>query len=89
MLDVEKYMESFESISKNLEKHKDNFKNLVDRVKNIEITQKDYNKRLQFLEDERNQGESVDIELKQVNFFFLSVPGNRSFLHEVTKINFI
>ena len=43
MLDIEKYMESFkESMSKRFEKQEENFKNLTDKVKNLEVTQREY-----------------------------------------------
>jgi len=64
MLDMEKYMESFkESISKRFEKQEENFKNIVDKVKSFEVTQK---QRLSRLEDQRNTDENEDIELQQV-----------------------
>ena len=64
MLDMEKYMESFkESISKRFVKQEENFKNIVDKVKSFEVTQK---QRLSRLEDQRNTDENEDIELQQV-----------------------
>ena len=67
MLDMEKYMESFrESISKKFEKHEENFKNLVDKVKSFEVTQREYKKRFSRLEDRKNTDENEDIELQQV-----------------------
>jgi hypothetical protein len=64
MLEVEKYMESFkESISKKFEKQEDNFMN---KLKRFEVTQREYKKRLNRLEDQRNTDENEDIELQQV-----------------------
>ena len=73
MLDMEKYMESFkESISKRFEKQEENFENIVDKVKNFEVTQKEDKKRLSRLEDQRNTVENEGIELQQVkNLNFL------------------
>ena len=69
MLEVEKYMESFkESVSKRLERHEDNLKNLDDKIKSFEVTQREYKNRLSRLEDERNTDENEDIELHHVNF---------------------
>ncbi len=80
MLDIERYMDSFkESIFKRFEKQEENFKNLTDKVKSLEVTQMEYkeitSKRLSRLEERRNEGESEDIELQQVRnlkylFFF-------------------
>ena len=70
MLDIERYMETFqESISKRLEKQENNFKNLTDKVKSFEVTQREYKKRLSCLENRRNPEENEDIELQQVNNF--------------------
>jgi len=45
MIDIEKFMESFKkSISKKLDRHEDNFKNIADRMKSFEVTQKEYKK---------------------------------------------
>ncbi len=67
MLDMEKYMESFrESISKRFEKNEENFKNLADKVKSFEVTQREYKKRFSRLEDRKNTDENEDIELQQV-----------------------
>jgi hypothetical protein len=73
MLDMEKYMESFkESISKRFEKQEENFENIVDKVKNFEVTQRENKKRLSRLEDQRNTVENECIELQQVkNLYFL------------------
>ena len=77
MLDMEKYMESFkESISKRFEKQEENFENIVDKVKNFEVTQRENKKRLSRLEDQRNTVENEGIELQQVknlNFLLLSL----------------
>ena len=62
-------MESFkESVSKRLERHEDNLKNLDDKIKSFEVTQREYKNRLSRLEDERNTDENEDIELHHVNF---------------------
>ena len=66
MLDIEKHMEW---ISKRFEKQENNFKNLTDKVKSFEVTQREYKKRLSRLENRRNQEENEDIELQQVNNF--------------------
>ena len=73
MLDIERYMETFqESISKRLEKQENNFKNLTDKMKSFEVTQREYKKRLSSLEDQRNADENEDIELQKVkNFNYL------------------
>ena len=73
MLDIERYMESFkESISKRFEKQENNFKNLVDKVNNFEVTQRDYKKRLSRLEDQSYTDDNEYIELQQVkNFYYL------------------
>jgi len=64
---MEKYMESFrESISKRFEKNEENFKNLADKVKSFEVTQREYKKRFSRLEDRKNTDENEDIELQQV-----------------------
>jgi len=66
-------MESFkESISKRFEKQENNFKNLVDKVNNFEVTQRDYKKRLSRLEDQSYTDDNEYIELQQVkNFNYL------------------
>ena len=54
-------MESFkESVSKRLERHEDNLKNLDDKIKSFEVTQREYKNRLSRLEDERNTDENED-----------------------------
>jgi hypothetical protein len=64
MLDIERYMESFkESISKRFEKQEENFKNLSDKVKSFELTQRESKKSL---EDQRNTDENEDIEQQHV-----------------------
>ena len=64
MLDIERYMESFkESISKRFEKQGENFKNLSDKVKSFELTQRESKKSL---EDQRNTDENEDIEQQHV-----------------------
>ena len=76
MLDIERYMETFqESISKRFEKQENNFKNLTDKMKSFEVTQREYKKRLSRLEDQRNEDENEDIELQKVknfNYFYFS-----------------
>jgi hypothetical protein len=47
-------------------KPRNNFKDLVNKVKSIEVTQKEYKKRLRRLEDGRNQSDNEDIELQKV-----------------------
>jgi len=60
-------MESFkESITQRLERHEENFKDLVIKVKSFEVTQNEYKKRLRRLEDGRNQSENEYIELQYV-----------------------
>jgi hypothetical protein len=66
MLDIERYIETFqESISKRFEKQENNFKNLTDKMKSFEVTQREYKKRLSSLEDQRNADENEDIELQK------------------------
>ncbi len=64
-------MESLKSMSKRLGKHEDNLKNLVDKVKNLEITQSEQIRRIKRLEDPRNQRENQNIELQDVRCFFV------------------
>jgi hypothetical protein len=73
MFDIETYMESFkETITIRLERHENNFKDLVNKVKSIEVTQNEYKQRLRRLEDGRNQSENEDIELQHVkNILFV------------------
>ena len=64
-------MESFkESMSKRFEKQENNFKNLIDKVKSLEVMQREYkestSKRLSHLEDQINMDKNDDIELQQV-----------------------
>jgi len=60
-------MESFkETITIRLERHENNFKDLANKVKSIEVTQNEYKQRLRRLEDGRNQSENEDIELQHV-----------------------
>ena len=67
MLDIERYVESFkESISKRLDKQEENFESLTYKVKSLEVTQREYKKRLSSLEDQRNNDENEDIELQHV-----------------------
>jgi flagellar motility protein MotE (MotC chaperone) len=67
-------MESFkESISNRFEKQEENFKNLTNKVKTFEKTQREYKKRLSRFEDCRsNTDENEDIKLQQVKNFNLS-----------------
>ena len=73
MFDIEKYMESFkESITKRLEGNEENFNNLVNKVKSIEVTQREYKKRVRRLEDGSNADETEDIMPKHVkNILFV------------------
>ena len=73
MLEAEKLMESFkETIAKRFEKQEENFKNIVNKVKSFEVTQREYKNRLSRLEDRRNTDENKDIELRHVkNFMFV------------------
>ena len=74
MLEMEKYMESFtEAISKRFEKQEENFKNLTDKVKSLDVTQREYKDRLRRLEDRRNADENDDIELQQVKSLYFSL----------------
>ena len=67
ILDMEKYMESFkESISKRFENQEENFKNIVDKMKSFEVSQREYKKRLSRLEDRSNTDENENNELQQV-----------------------
>ena len=72
MIDIEKFMESFKkSISKKLDRHEDTFKNIADRMKSFEVTQKEYKKRLNRLEDGRDPNKNEVIELQHVrNLYF-------------------
>jgi len=65
-------MDSFkESISKRLDRHEDTFKNIADRMKSFEVTQKEYKKRLNRLEDGRDPNKNEVIELQHVrNLYF-------------------
>jgi len=67
MLGIKRYRESFkESISKRFEKQEENINILTNKVKNFEVTQREYKKRLSRLEDQRNTDENENIELQQV-----------------------
>ncbi len=67
MLDIERYVESFkDSISKRLDKQEENFESLTNKVKSLEVTQREYKKRLSSLEDQRKNDENEDIELQHV-----------------------
>ena len=67
MLETEKNMDS---IAKRFEKQENNFKNLIDKVKSLEVMQREYkestSKRLSHLEDQINMDKNDDIELQQV-----------------------
>ena len=67
MLEKEKYMET---IAKRFEKQENNFKNLIDKVKSLEVMQRENkestSKRLSHLEDQINMDKNDDIELQQV-----------------------
>ena len=74
MLEMEKYMESFtEAISKRFQKQEENLKNLTDKVKSLDVTQREYKDRLRRLEDRRNADENDDIELQQVKSLYFSL----------------
>jgi len=67
MLDRERYMESFkESIHKRFEKQEENFKNLTNKVKSFEVTQRECKNRLSRLENLKHTGKNEDIDLQQV-----------------------
>ena len=67
MLDMENYVESFkESITKRFENQEENFKNIVDKMKSFEVSQREYKKRLSRLEDRSNTDENENNELQQV-----------------------
>ncbi len=71
MFVTEKYMESFkESIFKRLERHENNFRNLVEKVKGIEVSQSEHKRRLKGIEDDRTQDDSEDVELRKVREIF-------------------
>ena len=66
MLEIEKYIESFkETIAKRFEKQENNFKNLIDKVKSLEVMQREYkestSKRLSHLEDQINMDKNDDM----------------------------
>ncbi len=64
-------MESFkESLFKRLERHENNFRNLVEKVKGIEVSQGEHKRRLKGIEDDRTQGDSENVELQQVKEVF-------------------
>ena len=74
ILDMEKYMESFkESISKRFENQEENFKNIVDKMKSFEVTQREYKKLSSRLEDRGKTDGNEGIELKQVNYLNFSL----------------
>jgi hypothetical protein len=66
-------MDTFNSLSNRLEKHEGNFNNLVDKVKNLEITQSEQIRRIKHLEDSKNQSENQNIELQHVRSFLFVV----------------
>ncbi len=67
MVDTEKDMELFkETVFKRLERHENNFRNLVEKVKGIEVSQSEHKRRLRGLEDGRTRGDSENVELQQV-----------------------
>ena len=59
-----------ETIAKRFEKQENNFKNLIDKVKSLEVMQRENkestSKRLSHLEDQINMDKNDDIELQQV-----------------------
>ena len=74
ILDMEKYMESFkESISKRFENQEENFKNIVDKMKSFEVSQREYKKRLSRLEDRSNTDENENNKLQQVKNLYFSL----------------
>ena len=55
MLDIQKCMNLFkESLSKRLERHEDNWKNLIDKIKAIEELLSEYKNRFRRLENWKN-----------------------------------
>jgi hypothetical protein len=71
MIDTEKDMELFkETVFKRLERHENNFRNLVEKVKGIEVSQSEHKRRLRGLEDVRTQGDSENVELRKVREIF-------------------
>jgi hypothetical protein len=71
MFVTEKYMKSFkESVFKRLERHENNFRNLVEKVKGIEVSQSEHKRRLKGIEDDRTQDDSEDVELRKVREIF-------------------
>jgi len=74
ILDMEKYMESFkESISKRFENQEENFKNIVDKMKSFEVTQREYKKLSNRLEDRGKTDGNEGIELQQVTYLNFSL----------------
>ena len=68
MLNLETNKESFKDfISKKLERHEDNFQNLADKIKTIEVMLNEQKMRLKSLEDDKKRGDNSSIELKHVN----------------------
>ena len=68
MLNLETNKESFKDlISKKLERHEDNFKNLADKIKTIEVMLNEQKMRLKSLEDDKKRGDNSSIELQHVN----------------------
>ena len=64
-------MKSFkESVFKRLERHENNFRNLVEKVKGIEVSQSEHKRRLKGIEDDRTQDDSEDVELRKVREIF-------------------
>jgi hypothetical protein len=71
MFVTEKYMELFkETVFNRLEKHENNFRDLVEKVKGIELSQIERKKRLRGLKDVRTQGDSENVELGKVREIF-------------------
>ena len=55
-----------ESNSKRFDKLEEHLKNLDDKIKSFEVTQREYKKRSSRLEEQRNTDETEDIELQHV-----------------------
>ena len=58
-----------DSISKTLERHEDNLHNLFKKVKDFEVAQSEYKKRLHDLENGKSRNENEHFELQHVKNF--------------------
>ena len=68
MVDVEKYMESFkDTIYKRLQRHEDNFQDLVLKVQSLEAIKNEYKRSLRHLEDDGDPLENNTFGLQDVN----------------------